>query len=361
MRVEKAPLAKAINRLALGARHTAHDSPLMGELGDGKLWLWYPNFDISIWISVPVDGGEGPFIFSIPIEMMIKVLSSFSAATISMDVDDDGALTIRAGKNRVKIQKYEGLFDTIDAIPDGNLIAKIVDSGPMLSSLGDALNFVAKTEERPFLSCVNVSIGAQKMEIVASDSFHMYSNSVSIDNIGEGTFLIPAHSVEILSKLLPKADIDVYQTTNGYVLFRHLDDLAVWVAPFNGQYPNLVPLLQDDGDAILWCPRNSLMDALKIGAILSANNILKLEQKDDSIYVSFPRNVTESDVYLENAVIEGSLEPIYLSIPFLTHCVDAVSGEGLFLGRMKMGAIKIIGSTPSPITMLQIIKYSSVE
>ena len=199
------------------------------------------------------------------------------------------------------------------------------------------------------------------IDITAYDSFHAYGHSIPVSGMWSGDFLLPMRSVETLIKVLPKANIALYQTSNGYSLFRHQENLAVWIAPFNGSYPDILSLMKDGGQSMLRCSRTTLGDALKIGAILSANNVLKLEQRDDSVYASFPRNVTDSDVYLDGAIVEGALEPTHLSIPFLSHCLESVKGDELFLRRMKMGAIRITGPTPTPFTMLQIIKYSSTD
>ena len=97
---------------------------------------------------------------------------------------------------------------------------------------------------------------------------------------------------------------------------------------------------------------------VKIGSVLSNNSVVELTQDGDSIFASFPKNVSESELYIDNVkMVAGLKKPIYLDITFLNHCLAALDSEWLSFREMESGSIRFEGEDLDTSTMMNVLRY----
>ena len=71
--IDRKELERALSKFIILDRATNNSAPIMGEVLDGKLRLWYESFEFSLWYSLDVYGEES-INFSVPIEKLFKLV-----------------------------------------------------------------------------------------------------------------------------------------------------------------------------------------------------------------------------------------------------------------------------------------------
>ena len=357
--VDRKDITKALKKVASVARVTSHEAPVMGEASEGSLRLWYSSFNLSIWESLDVEEIDEELTFSCPVETLTSLVSSWSSDTVTLESGDNNTLIIRSGRSNVTVPYYEGIFDDIEELPDTESVAEL--SGDILSNLEVAQRFTARTEDRPTLTCVLFqTTPPDRIEIIASDAFHFY-HRVFTGPVNEGDsrqLLIPNKNADFLKKLFGVRDtLIMEQADNDYILFRGPTS-DVLSAVFNEEYPDVSSIIEDAGTELFTFRRDVLLDIISIGDVLSDNAVLELTQEGDSVLASFPRNVSESELYLDDVkMVLGLKKPIYLDITFLRQCLEVLDSERLSFSEMESGSIRLVGDDPTVSTMMNVLRY----
>lgn len=356
--INRSELSKALNRIAITARNSGHESPVMGEVKKGLLKLWYSSFDISIWDEVPVEDDD-ELTFSSPVETFSKLVSSWTSDTIKLSMGDNNSLIVKSGRSRVTVPYYEGIFDAIEKVPTGERLVEV--DATFTTALAETEKFVAKTEDRPSLSCLLIEIWPKAVELMASDAFHFYHRIIEVQNSAvtkKQQLLLPAKSVSTVAKLFSTQDtLRITRADNDYILFANGKGLYVLCAVFNEPYPNISSILEDEGTLLFDFKKEAFDELLSVGSVLSANSLIRFSQSEDSIYVSFPRSTADSEIFLENVLITNKIPDfLHLNISFLKQCIDVLKSENLSFFLMESGAIRLRGEDKDLSTMIMVIK-----
>lgn len=357
--INRSELSKALSRAATIARNSGNDSPIMGEVSSSVLYLWYSSFDVSIWEQVPVES-DGELSFSCPVETFNNLVSSWTSETIRLETGENNTLIIKSGKSKVTVPYYEGVFDEMETLPDAEFLVKV--EPPFLSYLVETEKFAAKTEEQPSLSCVLIeTLFDNRFSITAADAFHIYHRELEGESniLDDIRILIPIRNIITLSKLFSTRDsLTIARADNDYILFTNDSGLSVLCAVFNDKYPKISSIIEDIGTLLFNVSRDTFIEALSVGSVLSTNGIIQFSQSDDSIYVSFPKSTSDSEIFLENVnIVEEIPDSIYLNITFLKHCLEIQKSPMLSFSLLNNGAIRIVGDDPRFATIVNVLRY----
>lgn len=355
--VDRKDFSTALKKIAAISRITKRATPVMGEASEGSLLLWYSSFNISLWESLDVEEIDQELSFSCPVEILTSLVSSWSSDTVVLEAGEYQTLIVRSGRSNVTVPYYGGVFDEIEEVPDVVAVTEL--SGTILSYLEEAQKFTARTEDRPTLTCVLLqTTPPDRIELIASDAFHFYHRIFKGPVFEESRLLIPNKNADFLKKLFGVGDtLSVGRADNDYILFRGPTS-DVLSAVFNEEYPDVGPILEDSGVELFVFRKEALEEIVAIGGVLSDNAVLELTQEGDSIYAAFPRNVSESELYLDDVkMVKGLSKPIYIDITFLKSCLDVLDSEWLSFREMASGSIRLIGTDLNVATMLNVLRY----
>lgn len=356
--VDRRAFSNMLKRIAKVSRTTKQKSPLMGEVIGDTLYIWYSSFDFSVWDEIEVEGAEENFTFSSPIETFSNIVYEWSSETISLGPADNKAIIISSGRSRVTIPYYEGYFDEIENVPDQELLS--TTNGILLEFLEISERFAAKTQDKPALTCTRLTFDTLGgIDITACDSFRLFNKSIRTPVVQSAEFLIPSKNMAVAAKLFDIEDVlEFYKADNDYLLITNKKGLWVLLASFNEEYPNVDNLISAKDSELFKFKKDNFEEILKVGGLLTQDDSLKFSQLDDSIFVSFSRSVSDSELFLEGAeIVEGIEDSIKLNINFLKECIDALSSDTeLSFRKTDTGHIRILGDDPTISTMTNRLK-----
>ena len=331
--INRRELKVLANRISVVARNAGVVQPLMGEAKDGVLTLWYNGMDLIIWHTIEVDGDLG--LFSIPHDKFVRLIDAWNGETVKLKVNDDSSLTISSGRSRVKITHYEGAFDEIDDVPEGELIGTL--SSDIIDSIKESRSFTAKTNlGRPELENTRVYTTDSQINVMASDSYHFYNYASDYGQDFNDDFMLPDNSSLVLATLLSNDMlVKLYAIGDSYLLVETDDGFTLRVTKGKGMYPNVDRVLTQEFTPYFTFLSSELLEAIKVGNVLSTDDTVLIEfDQEGGIKLNFIKSEAESELYLENiAFYDESDLKVTLRLSLLTHALGVLDSDKLIFMR----------------------------
>ena len=325
--VDRVAFRDALSRMMVVSRDTSLDSPLMGEVVDNNLVMWYDSFELSIWSIISNVGGElGKF--SIPIDKCYRVISSWRLNKVKLRVLEDNSLRITCGRSRLTLPFYEGHVDELELPPEGETIGRLPST--IIDSLHNMLPFLSKLEEREgVLSCANVYTEGDKLNMVGCDNFHAYVQQSPHKLEQDINCLIPRKTVEMLSNLLNKDMlVNMYLLENNYLLLETDAGFTLQLAPFNGQYPDVGAYINNETSPLFTFRYTEMLENMKLLEPLSYG-IARLISRDNDVLIAPKGDVYDTDLVLtDTQKLSDNDFMVDLNMKFFRHCIDVFMNEG---------------------------------
>ena len=326
-------LKTVANRISVVARNAGVSQPLMGEAKDGILTLWYNGMDIVIWHTIEVDNDLG--LFSIPHDKFVRLVDAWNGETVKLRVNDDSSLTISCGRSRVKIPYYEGAFDELDDVPEGDLIGTL--SGDIIDSIRESQSFISKTNlGRPELENTRVYTLDSQINVMASDSYHFYNYSSDYGQDFSDDFMLPNNSAQVLSTLLSNDMlVKMYALGDSYLIVETDDSFTLKVTKGKGMYPDVGRALTQEFTPYFTFLSSEMLEAVRVGNVLSNDDTVCINfDQEGGIVMNFPKSEAPSDLYLENiSFYDESDLTVTLRLSLLTHALGVLDSDKLIFMR----------------------------
>ena len=360
LEVNRSELKVLANRVSVVARNAGLSQPLMGEAKDGVLTLWYNGMDIVLWNAMDVN--DDLELFSIPHDKFVRLINTWNTETIKLS-STKGGLTMQSGRSRVKIPHYEGAFDEIEEVPDGNYQGSI--TGKSINAIKVAPSFVSKVNiGRPELQTMWMSSDDRGFRVVASDSYHFYEHRGDFTHDGSGTLnsMIPINSLQVLSTLLSSdMNVGLYGIGDNYILLESDDNFTLKISIGGGQYPDVARVVELDYVPYFNFSATELLEAVKVGNVLSDDDsILLTFGEEGGIKMDFPRSVAEVEMYLDDVQYHPNAEDLSVSLllRYLTHALNVFESDSLVFKRNSEFKATSIADTASDDTFISIIELA---
>ena len=168
----------------------------------------------------------------------------------------------------------------------------------------------------------------------------MSKKIVELSNPNEFNVTIPKSSLDELNKIIELGTMVHVYITDKKVIF-DLEDCVVISRLISGTYPDTSRLIPNEFDQTLTLSTKDLLGAVDRASILltERNNVVKLNMKDDEVFVSAKSMEVGYVVEkLNDYYYEGNPLMISFSARYLVEAVKALNSEEitlLFTGDMK--------------------------
>ncbi|SEM33741.1 DNA polymerase III, beta subunit [Ligilactobacillus sp. WC1T17] len=313
-------------------------SGLKLNLSEDALTLTGSNSDISIETILSIADEhaalniEEPGSIVLPARFFSEIVKKLPADQMQVTVNDRLQTTIISGPaefsiNGIDAQAYPHLpeIDSREQIKlPSDLLKQVIDQTVIATS---------KQETRPMLTGVHLTIAANELKAVATDSHRLSQRKANLESTITGKYdiLVPGESLNKLSRMLSDVNEDVeLQISENQVLFL-LDHTSFYSRLLEGQYPNTDQLIPTSHDTMLEIDAPQLLHSIERASLLSHeghNNVIKLTLDADNqkaiLFGNTPEvgNVEEE---LQFAKLEGSGIEIFFNPDYMK---DALKSFG---------------------------------
>ena len=210
-----------------------------------------------------------------------------------------------------------------------------------LKNVFDQTLFASSDKEaRPILTGLNVKCANNTLEFVATDTYRLSKKIIELSTSNEFNVTIPKSSLDELNKIIELGTMVQVYITEKKVIF-DLEDCVVISRLISGTYPDTSRLIPNAFDQTLTLSTKDLLGAVDRASILltERNNVVKLNMKDDEVFVSAKSMEVGYVVEkLNDYYYEGNPLMISFSARFLVEAVRALNSEEItlhFTGDMK--------------------------
>ncbi|WP_350302183.1 DNA polymerase III subunit beta [Peribacillus frigoritolerans] len=257
---------------------------------DDCLTLLGSNSDIVIEKTIPltIDGvkelevhEKGTVVLSAKyLSEIVKKLSD----VIHVKVNENHSVTIKSNEIVMNLKGlHSGEYPNLPQI-DGACYFNI-PSAELLEIIKQTAFAVSKSEARPSLTGVNLSIKENKLSCVATNSHRLALRELPLESKVNGSFIVPSKSLNELTKLInDEAGIIHIFITKSYIVFKS-NNISLFSRLIEGNYPNVSGLLPKDSKTIITLDTKTLLRGIDRACLFASewkNNNVHLEILDNS-------------------------------------------------------------------------------
>lgn len=250
-------------------------------------------------------------------------------------------------------------------LPDIDLSKHIsIPSNKLLDIIDQTLFAVSKNMSRPVLTGVNITLSANEISFIATNSQRLASLKLALETRFEGSFIIPETSLRELSKLIKNEVhmITIYFSEK-YAVFKS-ESLTLFSNLIEGSYPNTSGLFPKEAKTIITLNTKQFLQGIDRACLFASewrNNNVYLEiESENKIKISsyFSEiGLIEETQPIEEITGETDLK-ISLDASFLMDALKAIKEEEFRLSYSgSMGPILIDSiNNPSYIQLISQVR-----
>lgn len=201
---------------------------------------------------------------------------------------------------------------------------------------------VSASETRPILTGVKWQIKGNRLSFVATDSHRLSERKISIEQEGEGTFVLPGKSLNELNKILGDSnDVEIAITEN-QIAFKFGNTLF-YSRLLSGTYPDTSRLIPTDNKTKITIDKDSLFQAIDRASLLARenqNNVITLTI-DGGQFITISSKLPQIGTVNEEIVaheVEGEELKISFNSKYAMDALKALKGDTVelsFAGAMR--------------------------
>jgi len=333
---------KALEKSLAGVNQSIKRStpdPLLGVLEKDTLSLYQEGY-LSVWdnIKVPNEPALEKMLFAVDGDAFHSVIAAMATDDIDVTVNEK-FLGIKSGKSSVQIP-YKTMFNTAE-IEQPQFETVIELPSVFITALAKARRFVAKTEDKPSLSCIYIRIHEGKIYLLATDAFRMYATQfeeVSVDASLSLDILIPERCADSILKIFTGSAVRLGVTERKHIVMSSDDSTTFMLTPgFNEQYPSAVfSFLEDKGKPCFIADRDKFIETIRLGNSFSAGDKLTIHNVDGEIRLTFNQSRMDSDLHLEGLENIESFTEATFNPRFLLDCLQSLD-KRIYISQQRDG------------------------
>ena len=328
--ITRKELESSLASLNQSIKRSTPDS-LLGVLDTNTLTLYQEGY-LSVWDTVPVNRTESDesesTSFSVDGSAFHSVVSAMASGEVNLDIGEK-FLKLKSGKSNVKIP-YQVTFGTeIADFPKFDTVVELPSD--FITALGKARRFVAKTEDKPSLSCIYIRIEKGMVDLFAMDTFRLYTTKfeAEVDTSISLEILLPDRCIDSMLKNFTGQSIRLGVTERQHIVMAtcstNSSGLFVLTPGFTDAYPSGVfKLMEDEGNFCFIADRDKFIEAIRLGNSFSAGDKVTLMEVDGAIRLSFNGSRMDSDLFLEGVENVESFPEATFNPRFLLDCLQSL-------------------------------------
>jgi DNA polymerase III subunit beta len=324
---------------------------LLRAEGD-RLELTATDLDVTVSCSVEAKIKKAGAA-TVPVKRFFGIVRELTNLEMEVEVDDKNACSIRSGASFFKINGISA--DEFPPLPTFKEDKKVVIPQDTLRTMLRKTSFAISTDEaRYVLNGIFVSFKDHKMTLVATDGrrLALVEEEVDFPEAGQGEFIIPAKTVNELTRLLQeKGEVEIrYAENQASFTLKNEKGASILVITklVEGHYPNYRQVIPAETKERVTISREELMHALRRAEIMTS-------EKANSVKMSFGKNKLEitansPDVGEAKETLginyKGPEMAIAFNPKYVIDPLNALSNDEIFfelIDELSPGVLKING------------------
>ncbi len=336
-------------------------SGILLQARDGRIDLYSTDMELSIkaTIETPIET-EGEAV--VPARLFADVVRNLAAAEVRVEAGE-GVVKVTAGKAMFTLNSWVASdFPPTSSFDMSGGFA--LGTAPFVETLEKVGRAASRDETRPILTGVLVTIGPERLKMVATDSYRLSVKETPLESgpTDEVQAIVPVKALSEVQRLasgLDGGELRISITEN-QALFEVGD---VWIATrlIDGQFPNYRQLLPDTFDHAIEFDREALLGVTRRVSLLAQKNTpLRLQFSEGKLVIrAVTQDVGQAEEEIE-ASFEGETFEIGFNPLFLIDGLEGVSGETAtlkFINPLRPGLVT--GADDSFVYLIMPIRLSS--
>jgi len=248
--------------------------------------------DLDVTISCTVEAKvKRPGASTVPVKRLFGIVRELSNSEIDLEVDDKNTCAIRSGPSFYRINGLSA--EEFPPLPKFKEEKKVMLQQETVKGMLKKTSFAISTDEsRYVLNGIYISLKDHKMTMVATDGrrLALVDEEVDVSEQSQGEFIVPAKSVNELSRLLQdKGSVEVRYAEN-QASFTLKDEkgssVLIVTKLIEGNYPNYRQVIPSETKERIALVREEFLHALRRAEIMTS-------EKSNSVKLSFGKNKLE--------------------------------------------------------------------
>ena len=211
---------------------------------------------------------------------IVKKLSS----KVHLRVNEKNIVTIQSDEIVTNLYGFHAdEYPDLPQIDEGNAIK--IPSMDLIEVIKQTVFAVSKSEARPALTGVNMSVKDYQLTCVATNSQRLALRKLTVESNINGSFIVPSTSLNELTSLINKDSgvIHIF-VSDSYMLFKS-HSISLFSRLIQGNYPNITGLLPNKSDTTITLNTNQFLKGIDRACLFASewkNNNVHLEINDGS-------------------------------------------------------------------------------
>lgn len=317
--------------------------------------------DLIITRELPAEAGmldvEQPGAIVLPARYLAEIVKKLSGP-IHLQLIDDMTADIRCGEIKTKLKGFPSDdYPKLPVMEESETLQ--LDASKWMEMLKQTVFAVSKSEAKPVLTGVHISMGEGRLTSVATDSHRLAYRETKIDQHIDRACIVPYQAIGELIKLWDGKTEVVEVAMNEHHIHCRLGETSLYSRLIDGKYPNVSGLIPEGSETLVKMETKQLLKGVDRACLFAG------EWKNHNVYITIHDgrmklssaatqlgNIEESQRIME---IEGTEEmKMTLDGKYLMEALRSVKEETVTLqfgGIMKPVIIRPEGNA----THLQLI------
>ena len=243
-------------------------------------------------------------------------------------------LKISAGSSEFKIRKINTVdFSTFPEISSEQEV--IIPADNLSKMVKKVSKAVSRDESRVVLTGVFITIDADQITMVATDSFRLALIEQKLEQAIEGTFevLIPGKVLDETARMIGGAKTVKIEASANQVQFS-FDDTKMLTRRLEGKFPNYKQLIPTDFTTKAIADHSELLDSVRRVSLLALNNAaISVNMSAENQTLSLNSKTQELGAAHESILvkIEGSDNSIAINYSYFIDGLNSIDSDTVYL------------------------------
>lgn len=300
------------------------------SLSDGELTV--RGTDLEVWIesTIAVDVSDIGAPIVVPARLVSEVVRSLPAGPVTVSSDDESSSVEVSAPPRSKFS-----LKTLSAgdFPERQSLAAaaVVVEASELSDAFDQVVFAASTDDaRAILTAVCLSSDGGVVRAVSTDSYRLALRTLDVDDLVEGSVLLPARSLGEVRRVIDSFGPDekmTVQFSERHAVFT-IGQTTVGTRLLEGEYPNWSRLVENAESSSFVVDRLSMLDAARrLRVMESGSTPIRMKLGSDGAEMSVVATDVGDGCEPVDGVFDGEPMEIAFTIGYLMDGLAALKGD----------------------------------
>ncbi len=338
LQIEQRELSKCINIVQKGISSKTTLPILTGILIDaseGQLKLTGTDLEIGIESSMECNVFEEGSIV-VASKIFGDIIRKLPDMPVDIEVDENNSIHINCGNSKFNIIGQSSVeYPQLPQIDDKDFFN--IPKDLLKSMIKQTIFATAQDETRPILTGALLEISNNHAALVALDGYRLAVKNISIDSSEDVKVVIPAKTLNEVSKILDDDDSDIsIMCTSSHVIF-NLGKTVITSRLLEGQFLNYKDIIRNEYKSRVKVKTKSIHESIERASLFARegkNNLVKFEISDDKLVIT--SNSEIGNVYEEIPIeLEGNDIKIAFNSKYILDGIRVIESEEIIMNLVS--------------------------